>query len=98
MSRGPVLVLDHWQTLWERRYGYTRVVQDDWLAPRCDAWVATLEQAVRAARYQLTRRNDQVPWRVAPRAPSTGAAAASADAVAVGGRMRKTPLPFSRLR
>ena len=40
---------DHWQTLWERRYGYVRVEQDDWLMPEREAWVTTLEQAVRAA-------------------------------------------------
>jgi predicted alpha/beta hydrolase family esterase len=40
---------DHWQTLWERRHGYVRVEQDDWLMPECEAWVATLERAVCAA-------------------------------------------------
>jgi predicted alpha/beta hydrolase family esterase len=39
----------HWQTLWERRHGYLRVVQDDWLAPERAAWVRTLEHAVRRA-------------------------------------------------
>jgi len=40
---------DHWQTLWERRHGYVRVEQDDWLMPERDVWVATLERAVCAA-------------------------------------------------
>jgi predicted alpha/beta hydrolase family esterase len=56
-SSSSVLVLpgyadsgeDHWQTLWERRYGYVRVVQDDWLAPQRGDWVAALERAVRGA-------------------------------------------------
>ena len=36
----------HWQTLWERRYGYTRVVQDDWERPERAAWMARLDEAV----------------------------------------------------
>src|SRR5262249_27327046 len=47
----PVLILpgyadsgpDHWQSYWERADpACRRVVQDDWLAPRRDAWLATL--------------------------------------------------------
>ena len=45
---------EHWQTLWEAHHGYTRVVQDDWLAPHCDTWVRTLEQAVRRATAPVT--------------------------------------------
>jgi predicted alpha/beta hydrolase family esterase len=37
---------EHWQTLWERRYGYTRVVQDDWERPDLATWVGHLEEAV----------------------------------------------------
>ena len=44
----------HWQTLWEARHGYTRVVQADWLAPRRDDWVRTLEHAVRHAPAPVT--------------------------------------------
>ncbi|WP_437303237.1 RBBP9/YdeN family alpha/beta hydrolase [Sorangium sp. So ce388] len=40
---------EHWQTLWEREYGYTRVLQDDWDRPALDAWVARLDEAVRGA-------------------------------------------------
>ena len=51
VSRSTVLVLpgyansgpDHWQTLWERRHGYTRVEQDDWERPTRDAWIARLD-------------------------------------------------------
>lgn len=54
MSSVTVLVLpgygdsgpDHWQTLWERRFGYVRVAQDDWERPQRAAWVATLDAAV----------------------------------------------------
>jgi predicted alpha/beta hydrolase family esterase len=44
----------HWQTLWEARHGYTRVVQADWLAPQRDDWVRTLEHAVRHAPPPVT--------------------------------------------
>ncbi len=57
MSATPVLVLpgyadsgpDHWQSHWERADpACRRVVQDDWLLPRLDAWLATLDRHVRA--------------------------------------------------
>jgi len=40
---------DHWQTLWERRHGYVRVLQEDWLQPERDAWIARLDEAVERA-------------------------------------------------
>lgn len=40
---------EHWQTLWERRYGYTRVVQDDWERPDLAAWIGRLDDAVARA-------------------------------------------------
>jgi predicted alpha/beta hydrolase family esterase len=36
----------HWQSHWERAYGYRRVLQRDWETPVRDEWVATLEAAV----------------------------------------------------
>jgi predicted alpha/beta hydrolase family esterase len=37
----------HWQSLWEGHLpGATRVVQEDWVHPCRDAWVATLARAV----------------------------------------------------
>jgi len=37
----------HWQSLWaERIPGAVRVVQDDWVTPRREAWVRTLEKLV----------------------------------------------------
>lgn len=36
----------HWQTLWERRHGYTRVVQDDWERPELGAWKRRLGEAI----------------------------------------------------
>lgn len=53
----PVLILpgyadsgpDHWQSHWERADpACRRVVQDDWLQPRLDAWLAALDREVRA--------------------------------------------------
>lgn len=37
----------HWQTLWQTQLPQAeRVVQDDWLTPRRDAWVQALEQLI----------------------------------------------------
>lgn len=53
----PILILpgyadsgpDHWQSHWERADAAChRVVQDDWLQPRRDAWLAALERAAAA--------------------------------------------------
>jgi predicted alpha/beta hydrolase family esterase len=40
---------EHWQTYWEQAYGYRRIEQSDWLKPRLDDWVATIEHAVETA-------------------------------------------------
>ena len=38
---------EHWQSHWERADpACRRVVQDDWLDPRLDAWLATLERYI----------------------------------------------------
>jgi uncharacterized protein len=39
--------LVHWQTLWERQYGFQRVEQRDWGNPDVSAWVKTLDTAIR---------------------------------------------------
>ena len=53
----PILILpgyadsgpEHWQSHWERADpACRRVVQDDWLQPTRDAWLAALERAVAA--------------------------------------------------
>ena len=53
----PILILpgyadsgpDHWQSHWERADpACRRVVQDDWLQPTRDAWLAALERVVAA--------------------------------------------------
>ena len=38
----------HWQSLWEKRHGYVRVTQHDWLTPLRGDWVARLEEVVLA--------------------------------------------------
>ena len=34
--------LQHWQTIWGRRYGFARVKQQEWETPDCADWVSTL--------------------------------------------------------
>jgi predicted alpha/beta hydrolase family esterase len=36
----------HWQTLWERQYGFQRVEQQDWRNPEAEAWMETLDLAI----------------------------------------------------
>ena len=36
----------HWQSLWEQRYGYTRVQQHDWQRPLRGDWSIQLQEAV----------------------------------------------------
>lgn len=40
---------DHWQSLWERRLGAIRVVQDDWHAAEPQAWSARVAATVAMA-------------------------------------------------
>ena len=37
---------DHWQTRWERLYGYQRVEQHDWMRPLRGDWSARLDEVV----------------------------------------------------
>ena len=34
----------HWQSLWEKTHGYTRVEQHDWMRPLRGDWIARLEE------------------------------------------------------
>lgn len=36
----------HWQTLWENEFGYTRIQQKDWDTPVCEDWITTIDAAV----------------------------------------------------
>jgi predicted alpha/beta hydrolase family esterase len=38
----------HWQTLWEKQFGFIRVNQADWEKPVCADWVKSIESAVSA--------------------------------------------------
>jgi uncharacterized protein len=42
LNSGP----DHWQSLWQARYGYSRVQQHDWQRPLRGDWCAQLEDHV----------------------------------------------------
>jgi len=37
---------DHWQSLWERNFGYQRVEQSDWQWPRRGDWMARLDEVL----------------------------------------------------
>ncbi|MFZ4479356.1 MAG: RBBP9/YdeN family alpha/beta hydrolase [Rhodoferax sp.] len=37
---------DHWQSLWQQAYGYTRVEQHDWMRPLRGDWTARLEDVL----------------------------------------------------
>lgn len=39
----------HWQSRWEQRYGYTRVLQHDWQRPLRGDWSIQLQEAVLAS-------------------------------------------------
>ena len=41
-SSGP----QHWQSLWEGRYGYTRVEQHEWMRPLRGDWITRLEEVL----------------------------------------------------
>ena len=36
----------HWQSLWEKEYGFTRLEQQEWETPFRDEWVANIQKAV----------------------------------------------------
>ncbi|AWN22110.1 alpha/beta hydrolase [Deinococcus irradiatisoli] len=43
-SSGP----QHWQTLWQGKFGGVRVEQDDWNAPTPESWAARLHEVIEA--------------------------------------------------
>jgi uncharacterized protein len=36
----------HWQSIWEREYGFTRINQSEWDAPVKDTWIKTIDDAL----------------------------------------------------
>ena len=34
---------EHWQTLWEKKYGFSRIQQRDWDKPVCEEWIETID-------------------------------------------------------
>jgi predicted alpha/beta hydrolase family esterase len=37
---------EHWQTMWEDKYGLIRIHQMNWSAPVCDEWIKTVDRTV----------------------------------------------------
>ena len=37
---------DHWQTHWEKEFGFVRIGQKDWETPVCDDWTQTIDSIV----------------------------------------------------
>lgn len=58
LDSGP----DHWQSLWQARYSYTRVQQHDWQRPLRGDWCAQLEDHVvnLVALQKSEQRNQQM--------------------------------------
>jgi len=36
----------HWQTTWQRQFGFKRIEQSEWDAPVCNTWIDTIDAAV----------------------------------------------------
>lgn len=36
----------HWQSLWEKEFGFTRVHQRDWDTPVCNEWIEALDREI----------------------------------------------------
>ena len=37
---------EHWQTHWEKQFGFERVEQRDWETPICSEWIQTIDAAI----------------------------------------------------
>jgi hypothetical protein len=122
MPATPILILpgygdsgdEHWQSHWERSDpACRRVVQDDWLEPRRDDWIAALERAVGACASPPVLAAHSLGcalvahWAARTRRPAKGAllvAPADVDSpihtsaeVRSFSPMPLTPLPFSSI-
>ena len=36
----------HWQTIWEKQFGFKRVVQKNWDTPTCADWIETIDKEI----------------------------------------------------
>jgi len=36
----------HWQTLWEKKFNFTRIIQKEWDSPDCAEWASHLDEMV----------------------------------------------------
>lgn len=37
----------HWQTLWQKEFGFKRIEQQNWISPICDEWVEAIDNEVK---------------------------------------------------
>ena len=44
---------EHWQSLWQKQFGFGRLEQKEWDTPRCGDWAASLEASVAAVSGQV---------------------------------------------
>lgn len=42
-SSGP----QHWQSIWEKEFGFTRIEQKDWQTPVCSDWIETINTEIK---------------------------------------------------
>ena len=43
---------DHWQSYWERQFGFIRIIQKDWETPVCADWIETIDRVVSASKSE----------------------------------------------
>jgi uncharacterized protein len=95
MSDSPILLLPgwqnsgpaHWQSRWERRHGYQRVEQHDWMRPLRGDWITRLQDVVLGLEHG---RAPDAPARIVLVAHSLGCqlVAAWAAVTGLGGRIQ----------
>jgi len=37
----------HWQTIWQQRFGFKRINQNNWDTPVCDDWISTIDYSIK---------------------------------------------------
>jgi predicted alpha/beta hydrolase family esterase len=42
----------HWQTLWQKEFGFTRINQQEWNTPVCSDWIDTIDRAIVALKSE----------------------------------------------
>jgi uncharacterized protein len=36
----------HWQSLWEQKFSFSRIIQRDWDTPVCDEWIRVIDETI----------------------------------------------------